>query len=118
MKILTINGHIALNCGSNNRSHGMEAIIFNPKKTRIKEIQAMPGVFLHPTMLPNVFGIFALLGNRDQFDAFFKDAKEIYCSKKAVKQYGLPPHNDEEAWSKIHILEEKLWDEFKPWYYK
>ena len=117
MKKITINGHVADNFGSNNYSHGMEAIVFSPTTTTIEQVKALPNVFLHPTVTPNSYEIFALLGTQEQFDEFFKSAKEAYCSKEAVQRCGgIPEYDDQDAWTKIHNLEDKLWDGFKPWY--
>jgi len=117
MEKLTINGHVACNFGSNNYSHGMEAIVFNPSMTTIEQVKNLPNVFLHPTVEPNSLEIFALLGTQEQFDGFFKDAKETYCSQQAVKELGgIPSYNNEGAWKKIHEREDELWAEFKPWH--
>ena len=119
MEKLTINGHVADNLGSNNYSHGMEVIVFSPTTTTIEQVKELPNVFLHPRIKPDAEDIFALLGTQEQFDEFFRSAKQSYCSKEAIRRCGgIPEEDDDNTWDKIHQLEEKLWDSFKPWYEK
>lgn len=116
MKTIEIQGHKCTNFGSNNYSHGMEAVVFNPKDLTAKEVAALPGVFLHPTCKPNSLEIFALLGTQEQFKKFYKSAVEQYASNKAIKEFGMPEHSDRDTWGKIHKLIEELEESFKPWY--
>ena len=116
MKTIQIGGYTAQNFGSNNYSHEMEAIIFNPKDITPEQVKSLPNVFLHPTCEPNSMEIFALLGTKEQFDSFYKSEKSSYCSKKAVDKFGLPKYDDRETWNKLHAYEKELESSFKAWY--
>lgn len=116
MKTISIQGIEATNFGSNNYSHGMEAIIFDARKTNVEEIKKLDNVFLHPTIKPNSMEIFAVLGTKEQFAKFYNSAKDSYCAKKAVDRFGLPKSDDRETWNKLHQYEEELNSNFKAWY--
>jgi len=117
MEKIDINGHIAVNFGSNNYSHGVKAVIFNPATISVEQVKALPSIYLHPTLKPNSLEIFALMGSDKQFEEFYKSAKETYCSQKAVEKFGgIPQYDDKATWKQIHDEEDRLWNDFQPWY--
>ena len=114
MKKIEINGISADNYGSNNYSCGMEGIVFSTKDITVEQVKLLPNVFLHPTVEPNSYEIFALLGTKEQYEEFLKDAKESHCANKAFNELG-HPRNDNE-WNKLKSRIKELEAEFKPWY--
>lgn len=117
MTKIEINGFEATSFGTNNYSCNMEAIVFNHEKYTVKQVQALPNVFLHPTCKPNSLEIFALLGKKEDMDVFYTQCIESEMTKEAVKEMGgFPPIADTDSWDKLNgIKEDKVYD-FIPWY--
>ena len=109
-----ISGYIVDNFGSNNYSHGMEAIVFNPKDVSVREVEKLTNVFLHPTVEPNSLEIFALMGTAEQFNSFYRDAVSSYCAKKAFDKFGYP--TTDEGWTDLNRYAEDEEFDFVPWY--
>ena len=91
------------NYGSNNYSHDMQAVVFNPKDIDKTNLESTGIFFIHPTLESNNLEIFALMGTKAQFDIFKPDAIESYCTKKACDKYGF--NFDDE---KINILRHEM----------
>lgn len=105
---------IKSNFGSNNYSCGMEAVTVEPTYSN-EEILAA-GLFLHPTVKPNQFEIFALRGTQQQYDKFMVEAKKSWAAKKAIDELSVPDYRDRESWDTLTARIEELEAQFKPWF--
>ncbi len=117
MKNITINGIEAMNFGASASSCGMEVIVFNARDTHIGKVALLPHVYLHPTQMPTSLEIFALLGTKKQFEAFYEKERLRHCTAKAFRYFkGVPQQRDEKAWEIINEEIDMMIEEFVAWY--
>jgi len=101
-------------------SCGMHAVAFDATTMTLDEVIALEGVFVHPTIHPNSFEIFALKGTLEQYLEFCSQIADTNAKKQAIIEFDWHPgkwawDSEEQAAFNNRVIE--LYTNFKPWYF-
>lgn len=105
--------------GQNNYSGELNPFTVYPDDIKISDLLSEENVYLNPFAKPNSCEIFCLAGTQKEYDDWYRDAFESYCTQEAVRRHpeiNIWNNPTKEQMDILHNEENVVASTFIPWY--